>query len=112
VRALPASVQVGPYRFTVITDGQSIAKMRRDSDSACRIGETDIATQTITVDGTLAADVLAETLLHEVMHAIWRTVGRDSWTEDSAEAKVLEFAPTLLDTLRRNPDLVAFLLSL
>lgn len=49
------------------------------------------------------------TLLHEALHAVWSTTGLRQLDNDLEEQVVVGLAPLLLDTLKRNPDLVAFL---
>jgi hypothetical protein len=50
---------------------------------------------------------VAVTLLHEVVHAIFKIAGLPNEKEEDT---VTRLSPLLLDTLRRNPDLVAYLL--
>jgi len=61
------------------------------------------------VNPNMPPDQIADTLLHEMLHAIWYTV-QAGLDEDEQERVVGSIASTLLDTLRRNPSLVAFLL--
>jgi hypothetical protein len=65
-------------------------------------------TQVILVDPTLGPDAFKAILLHEVMHAIADLA--DLHDEATEEDWCLRGAPYLLDTLRRNADLTAFLL--
>lgn len=51
-------------------------------------------------------------MLHEVLHAcLYQTCLREMevWGKNHEEAIVVALAPILLDTLRRNPKLVAYL---
>jgi hypothetical protein len=65
------------------------------------------AKQTIVLDSRQATDYLAVTLLQEVVHAIFKIAGLPNEKEEDT---VTRLSPLLLDTLRRNPDLVAYLL--
>jgi hypothetical protein len=54
-----------------------------------------------------------ETLLHEVLHGVIQAVGSKyalAENGDECEALIRAISPTLLDTLRRNPRLVRYLL--
>jgi hypothetical protein len=106
---MPPVVQVGPYRFTVRCDTPSIAVKSQESGNKKPMGLTDTLNLTIDIDPKCAPDQRADTLLHEVLHTIICTVGgwEKGWTEEDA---ISALSPTLLDTLRRNPDLVRYLL--
>lgn len=111
----PHHVDVGPFRYTLTVDKPALNALsieRRKYMAA----ETDPDALTITVDEGLA--VLAEraVVLHETLHAIVSLVGLDDpsgplGTGDIDEQVIVAVAPALLDVLRRNPDLVAYLTS-
>lgn len=65
------------------------------------------------MDPNQGPDQLAATLLHEVLHAVWSTVGLShanlAEVEDREETVVAALEPLLLDVLRRNPKLVRYL---
>ena len=105
---LPTTIQVGPFRFTVIANGQAIANVRKNSQQGSRIGETMFTDLTITLDPDLPPVLLAEALLHEVLHCCWWTCGLPD-EQLTHESGVRALSPILLDTLRRNPLLVAYL---
>jgi hypothetical protein len=51
-----------------------------------------------------------ETLLHECLHACWSLIGASEDVNDAVEERLtLRLAPVLLEMLRRNPALVAYL---
>lgn len=60
---------------------------------------------------------LRDTLLHEILHAVAAQTYLDGPAvssfvdKDHAERAIATFSTHLLDTLRRNPDVVAFLLA-
>lgn len=75
------------------------------------VGFMDPDPQEIHLEPTLADDMLADALLHEVLHAVWLVVGGRENIDKELEEKIIAIiSPTLLDTLRRNPELVLFLL--
>lgn len=108
---LPASIQIGPYLVTV-TRGQAAIDRQSITSGSRLAGHFDPEAQRITLDPALGPDMLAETLLHEVMHGVSEAVGKPLGTDGEDEERMIRaLAPVLLDTLRRNPSLAAFLLS-
>lgn len=73
-------------------------------------GDTDTYDLLIRVRPGMPADLERETLMHEVLHACYRTAGIDS-TIAREEQIVSGVSPFLLDALRRSPDLAAYLLA-
>jgi len=107
---LPSEVVVGPFTYAVLSDELAAAKAKADSESIDNVGLHDSAKQTITVDPAQGPDSLASTVLHEVLHAIWYGVGlQESDAKEQEERVVSAITHPLLDTLRRNPDLVKYL---
>lgn len=110
---LPAVVVVGPYRYTVDTD--ELARLRIEHAEARQLsGRTDHDLLRIYVDTTEAAaiDTRRDTLCHEVLHCLAFLAGLSAeWGSEKEEAAVRRLSPLLLDALRRNPDLVAYLLA-
>lgn len=114
VSALPSAISVGPFVYDVVLDKAKVdahcRAMRRDM-----IGVCDHVNLTLSIDPSQASDQMADTVLHETLHAIVRMVGLNSgdeeWGYDREENVVSRLAPALLDLLRRNPDLVTFLTS-
>ena len=106
---MPTVVQVGPYRFTVKIDRAEIDKARVAAEDWCRIGVCRRWDLDLVITPETAPDVQAETLVHEVLHAIWMVV-RGPTKGLTEETFIGHLAPTLLDTLRRNPALVAYLI--
>jgi hypothetical protein len=66
--------------------------------------------QAIQISSTQSGVCLADTVLHEILHAIWAVAGGWSWDIDE-ERVIYTIATTLLDTLKRNPQLVKFLVN-
>lgn len=110
-RQLPDHVLVGPYRYELAADKAQINQRSVDGSMFLR-GETDYHALLIVVDPDLAPTKLAETILHEVLHTVTSMCGViDDIGSKEEERYVARLAPALLDVLRRNPDLVAFLTS-
>lgn len=74
-----------------------------DSDS---LGEWDARNATIHYDPSQTLPVLRETILHEMLHCIFEHTGVDP---DEHETLIRSISPLVLETLRRNPELVEFL---
>lgn len=100
---LPPTVQVGPLELSLVYE---------ELDGT--LGELRGAELELAVDPEQADDQLADTVLHELLHAV---IGQTSlWSEggpltDPAveEVVVAALTPWLLGIVRDNPDLVAFL---
>jgi hypothetical protein len=103
----PSRVIVGPFPYVVLTDPKHVAKARRRAHDG-RLGETDTTHLQIMVDAELPVAQVRDTVLHEVLHAVTWTVG--GWRKGDGEDDYIgRVSPILLDTLRRNPQLVAYL---
>lgn len=106
--ALPETVQVGPWQCTIVRDLPSIiavsADLKQDID-----GYSDSRTLTISIRPNLAPDMEAETLTHELLHMLTNVTGLSHDLDEDEEGFVTRLAPALLDLLRRNPKLVAYL---
>lgn len=107
--ALPGSIQVGPYRYTLTCSQAAIDRGSVSLQSRCA-GYTQHHTLTMALEPELAPDYAAETVLHEVLHAVNHVMGLGEG-KYSDEEFCKRVAPMLLDTLRRNPQLVAYLLA-
>lgn len=111
----PKSIQVGPLRLNIefidnvaekISHGQPATN---EDASAITYGCLSYKDQTIYLASNQQSDITADTLLHEVLHAIWSTVGGWAYTEADEERIVSMLSGTLLDTLRRNKELTRYL---
>lgn len=97
---LPRHVQVGPHRYRVALDRVGLL------ESSDRVGATSADRLVIALEPTLPHTAMADTLLHEVVHAVLDTAE----LEPDLEERVARCLGTgLLDVLRRNPQLVAYL---
>ena len=98
----PRKVKVGPHRFSLYA-----AKGLVDAGCTGGCGED---TQSIVIDDDLGVTVEKETVLHELMHAIWHQTTLDrTYTDEQEEQVVWSLAPFILALLRENPRLVAYL---
>lgn len=109
---MPKSVQVGSVRYAVQCDETAGLQAKVNEQTTACLGSADHPAQLIRIDPNQGPDQLADTLLHEVMHAVFAFVGlHESPLAKHEERIVAALTPTLLDTLRRNPDLVAYVTS-
>lgn len=99
---LPAAVVIGPYRVTITPDmGQASAL---DCDACISLGQ-----QQMIVRPGYGYDYTAVSVFHEVLHGVFKIVGLQDLHE--VEERIVDsLSAALLDTLRRNPALVAFLM--
>lgn len=94
-------MRIGPHRWTI---------RRQLVDADCEVyGRTYERELAIVVAPTVPSQE-RDTLLHELLHAIWAHTGL-SYEDDEQERVVGALAPWLLGALRDNPRLVAFLLA-
>jgi len=108
---MPTSVQVGPFRFRVTTDRAEINRFRVENGDAHMVGQARLHEQVIAIDPALVLDQRRDTLLHEIRHVVDMVTGVYSGERETAEQNITRSTSTLLDTLRRNPALVACLVA-
>ncbi len=109
--ALPDYVDIGPHRYTIVCDEAAIDKVSREEQDDL-LGHTDHGTTTITLSPDQSASMLADAVLHEVLHALTSVTGiANDLGDDDDEAMVNRLSPALLDALRRNPALTAYLVA-
>lgn len=103
----PRFIHVGPYEYSVDQGTVAVAALDAGDDGSC-----DFHDVRITVNPARPEQVQRDTLLHEVLHAIGALTGLRAELGDEAEERVVSrLGSALLDTLRRNPELVEYLLS-
>ena len=104
---LPKQIQIGPLVYEVKTDKTTINQATVDGSTTfwahIRFGQLDIL-----IDADQQLHHQQMTLLHEVLHGCFHVTMLDKKWEETA---VRLLSGPLLDTLRRNPDLVAFQLA-
>jgi len=105
---LPRSVQIGPHNYEVRGfTPEELVNLYRNSKCDVIFGDHCTSELLIRINLTLPHSQRAETLLHEIMHGIADVTDCDF---DDEESTIRALTPTLLDVLRRNPDVADFLL--
>lgn len=115
--ALPSSIVIAGHAFEVRLVTDPTEGLHRHGTNG-KIGLTDVEVGRIVVRGGLeqSAHNVRDTVLHEVIHAVLSMVYLDG-QEDVFKSgrqgeRVVEALGThLLDTMRRNPDLVGYLMA-
>ena len=105
---LPSTVRVGAYTFSIELDENRVNSQRVKENDSHLVGHIDLHAQKISICPKQGPDALADTVLHEMLHACFMVSGAPGSSEK--EEKIVSIlTPILLDTLRRNPDLVDYL---
>jgi hypothetical protein len=92
---IPRHLKVGPFNYTVeLHDGYW------NKDDIRVYGEVDERTCTINLDVDASPEVVRDSIVHEVIHAILLMYDRDD------EDLVRLLAPMLLQVMRDNPRLM------
>jgi len=103
---LPARVRVGPHPYNVRrVPGE---QLKHKEDGSPLFGDTDVDTLTIRLCKWMRKSKSQEVLLHEVMHACVDPLEVDPKIE---ELLISRLAPTLLQAMRDNPEMVKYLLA-
>lgn len=100
----PETVQIGPYTYCVTLVDAEVD----DGETGVQLGNLNLKSLEISLDRDQSPAVMADTLLHEVLHGILTQTG--AVQGDEQEQVVTALSSPLLDTLRRNPALVAYLI--
>jgi hypothetical protein len=100
---MPKAIQIGPYAITVVNSTNLANEL--ECDAALGLG-----LQQLVVREGYSRDYTAVSILHEVLHGVWRLAGLHHDLGDHEERIVSSMDAALLDTLRRNPELVAYLI--
>lgn len=105
----PRKIHVGPHTYRVVVDTAAMNAESVDAGEAL-VGRCCRRSQTIYVEPDQHPSQRRDTLLHEVLHAVASVTALESeWGDEREEEIVLRMTPALLDVLRRNPRLVAYL---
>jgi hypothetical protein len=105
----PRTLDIGPHVYAVDVNA------KRADDASVRYAQVNIPKLEIVVNPDQHASQMADSLLHEVLHAVMdlqgACVGEAPLVDPKAEEPLVRaMTPLVLDVLRRNPDFVAFLL--
>lgn len=114
-RRLPRSVLVLGQRFKVkgvrdlkLAPGEAVGDTGDEPLGV--LGVSDLDAQVILIETDQGADGMAETLVHECLHAILGKAGFGlDMSPDVQEAVVKRTAPILLDFIRRNPAVYTYI---
>lgn len=109
---IPTEIEITPYVFKVVVSDDAINKHAYENNQK-NFGMMDPHTQTITMRADLTPAHARTNLIHEIFHAIWWVQGMSGLAgKDSVEEDFIGMLDgPWLDVLRRNPDLVEFLVS-
>lgn len=106
----PLHIQIGPYQFTVKYVDKPADYLKDGSEERILAGCVRFDQLTIYIEDNTAESITADTLLHEVNHIIWVVAGGWAYEEADEERIISTLTTTQLDTFRRNPYLMKFLL--
>jgi hypothetical protein len=110
----PTYVDVGPYRYRIGWTEKRWRKVIRQTENVSS-AYTCNATLRIDIEPGLAYGAAREVLMHELMHAAakcsvgWDTIDVAAEGIDGEELAIRMLSPHMLDILRRNPHVVAWL---
>lgn len=107
----PRAVRVGAYTYRVVVGGREFTRQETEElpdGTGFMYGRCDNPGGVIVLRDGMAHDVTADTLLHELLHACYFTVGQPLKTE-TEERAIAFVSATLLQVLRDNPGLVEYL---
>lgn len=111
---IPASIRVGGHTYEVRASAAAINQLNAHSERG-RLAAADLDNLTLTVDPTRPPSLVRETVLHEVLHiaghvtALSAQLNIASKGTDLEELAIEALDGPLLQILRDNPDLVAYL---
>ena len=109
----PEYVDIGPHRFSVSYAQADMDRIRVEHESSC-VGRMLRDLTRIVIDPAMSVSQQRGTLIHELLHAIvsnhggWFSTKAEPMSEERA---ILLLEGGLLDLLRRNPRLIAWLTS-
>jgi hypothetical protein len=110
--ARPRAIRIGAFTYKVIWEEHVLELDRygkEDPEQETLSARADHMTLEIHVSTSLVLAVQRKSLLHEVIHACNWITGHDDAVNEEEFVRALAFP--MLDVLRDNPQLVAFLTS-
>lgn len=103
----PSALRISPHNWSVKWSHAEVLKFAPDNDAA---GITDHGSLTVAVNPGKAEDYNRLTLLHEILHVCARTADlRLSYEQE--EQFVAGVTSPLLDFLRQNPEVLAYIIA-
>lgn len=107
--SVPRELVLGPVTYTISTSLVDVGRACRDQGEVL-LGATDHPSLRIVVDPDQAPGQARDTLLHESLHAVFQISGlSDEWGDAKEERVIRRVSPWILELIRSNPALVAFL---
>ena len=97
---IPTEVKVGPHIYRVVVDEDRLLV-----DSG-QLGHTNKEKLIIAIEADQAPSQLADTLIHELVHAMLSSMGLDEGTEERVANGL---APDILLLMQDNPELIKYL---
>lgn len=102
---MPKKLKIGPYKYSVSKSNLNEHVLDGEGKT---YGITHVMEQTMVLAEGQGPDMLAESLLHEVLHICCQAAGLGLELENE-ESIVSSIAPVLLEAIRNNPDMVEFI---
>jgi hypothetical protein len=102
---VPNSIKIGPYRYQV-----KVTSLDPFGAGDINYGITQREHQVILLEEEQADDAMADSLLHEVLHAIIFVSGYNEMNNDEEEDLVARISPFLLSVIRDNRAFIRFLM--
>ncbi len=104
-------VEIGPYTFKVKFVKRPEKRHGKKRIKGLKLyGSTHPATQRIFISSRSNKRVQQDTLIHELLHAVWFASGLHAVHEPDEEQCISMLAPLMLQALRSNEELREFLI--
>lgn len=107
---IPTSVKIGPFTYAIDIDVNKFAACKLQNEDKYELaGMTCTADQVIHIDIAVPMEKIQDTVLHEILHAIYFISSLHEIKKPSEEIMVAIFATNLMMVLKDNPHIVQFL---
>lgn len=104
---MPTEIEIGPFTYDVSLDEADIDELAPEAFAAI-----DPMALLIALEPAQGEDQMRDSLLHEILHGIVFATGVDQDIDaETIERLIRPLSTGLLDVLRRNPAVVAFLVA-
>lgn len=106
---IPKVITVGHYKVRVKVSEPEIDARSNESRTDL-LGQISMRDGMMVIRPELDHELEADTVLHEILHALFAVSALDGeFTREDEEKVVNHLTPLLIDTLRRNPGLCRYL---